>query len=132
MSFLKKIFTSSNNESSNKPITKININWIPLTDLGQLIDIQNNSQKPILLFKHSTTCSISRMALKNFETEFDLKDKIDTYFLDLLKHRTISNEIATQFDVIHQSPQIIFIKNGVVIYNTSHSDIDASKLENFL
>ncbi len=132
MSFLKKIFTSSNNKSSNKPIAKININWIPLTDLGQLIDIQNNSQKPILLFKHSTTCSISRMALKNFETKFDLKDKIDTYFLDLLKHRTISNEIATQFDVIHQSPQIIFIKNGVAIYNTSHSDIDASKLENFL
>ncbi len=130
MSFLKNIFSTSKDENQNKPIS--NINWIPLTDLGQLSDIQNNSEKPILLFKHSTSCSISRMALKNFENEFDLHEKMDTYFLDLLNFRAISNEIASKFGVVHQSPQILLIKNGVSIYDSSHDRIDAKELEKFL
>jgi bacillithiol system protein YtxJ len=130
MSFLKNIFSTSKDENQNKPIS--NLNWIPLTDLGQLSDIQSNSEKPVLLFKHSTTCSISRMALKNFENEFDLQDKIDIYFLDLLNFRAISNEIATKFGVIHQSPQILVIKNGVSIYDASHDRINAQELEKFL
>jgi bacillithiol system protein YtxJ len=130
MSFFKNIFGSSTNENKNKSIS--NINWIPLTDLGQLSDIQNNSEKPVLLFKHSTTCSISRMALKNFENEFDLQDKIDTYFLDLLNFRAISNEIATKFGVTHQSPQILLIKDGVSIYDSSHDRIDTQELGKFL
>jgi bacillithiol system protein YtxJ len=130
MSFFKNVFGSTSDENQNKSIS--NVNWIPLTDLGQLSDIQNNSEKPILLFKHSTTCSISRMALKNFEREFDLQDKIDTYFLDLLNFRSVSNEIASRFQVIHQSPQILLIKDGVAIYNASHDKIDAQELEKYL
>ncbi len=130
MSFFKNVFGSSNDENQNKSMS--NVNWIPLTDLGQLSDIQNNSEKPALLFKHSTTCSISRMALKNFEREFDLQEKIDTYFLDLLNFRAISNEIASKFEVIHQSPQVLLIKNGVAIYNASHDRIDAQELTQFL
>jgi bacillithiol system protein YtxJ len=130
MSFFKNVFGSSSDENQNKPMS--NVNWIPLTDLDQLSDIQSNSDKPVLLFKHSTTCSISRMALKNFETEFDLQDKIDTYFLDLLNFRAISNEIATRFEVTHQSPQVLLIKDGVSVYDASHDRIDAQELVKFL
>jgi bacillithiol system protein YtxJ len=124
MSFLKNIFGSSQTEASQSKI-----DWHTLNDLGQLGEIVVASKtKPVLLFKHSTTCSISRMALKNFEREFDLQQQITPYFLDLLRHRDISNEIAARFEVVHQSPQILLIKDGKSIYNTSHENIDATVL----
>lgn len=127
MSIFKNIFGSSETETPKSS----NINWIQLTDLSQLNEIQEfSSQKPVIIFKHSTTCSISRMALKNFEREYDLNDKIDAYFLDLLNFRAISNEIANKFEVVHQSPQLLLIKNGNSVYNVSHDSIDAQELKN--
>jgi bacillithiol system protein YtxJ len=125
MSFLKNIFGSSNPE-----VAQSKIDWNPLTDLGQLDEIVATSHtKPVLIFKHSTTCSISRMALKNFENEFDIKQQITLYFLDLLNYRAISNEIASRFNVVHQSPQIVLIKDGIAVYDTSHENIDATILK---
>jgi bacillithiol system protein YtxJ len=99
-------------------------------DLGQLNEIiVASGEKPIVIFKHSTRCSVSRMALKQFENEFDLLNKVDTYFLDLIAHREISNEIANRFEVVHQSPQLLLIKEGKSIYDVSHSDIDAIELK---
>ena len=126
MSVFNSIFGKSENQSSSTS----KINWIPLKDLGQLNEIVSNSyEKPVVLFKHSTRCSISRMALKQFENEFDLEDKVDAYFLDLLEYRGISNEIAIRFNVYHQSPQLLLIKEGKSVYNVSHSDIDAGELK---
>jgi bacillithiol system protein YtxJ len=128
MSLFKNIFGSSEEESSTSKI-----GWNPLTDLGQLNEIMDlSNEKAVLIFKHSTSCSISRFALKQFENEFDLEGKITPYFLDLLNRRDISNEIAVRFGVEHQSPQILLIKNGKTIYATSHSDIDAKFLERFV
>ena len=127
MSFLNSIFGNSDNSESQKS----NINWIPLTNLGQLNDIERISNvKPIVIFKHSTRCSISRMALKQFEREYDLDETVDTFFLDLIVHRDVSNEIADRFNVYHESPQLILIKDGKAIYDVSHSDIDAEALKN--
>jgi bacillithiol system protein YtxJ len=124
MGFFNSIFGSSNNES-----TTPNINWTLLTDLGQLNEISELSfQKPVAIFKHSTRCSISRMALKQFENEFNLEDKVTPYYLDLLEFRPISNEIAGRFGVMHQSPQIILIKDGNAVYTASHSDIQVVDL----
>lgn len=128
MSLFKNIFGSSEEENQNS-----NIVWRQLTDLGQLNEIVDlSNDQSVLIFKHSTRCSISRMALKNFEKEFDLDNKIAPYFLDLLNYRDISNEIANRFEVVHQSPQLIVIKNGKSIFAASHSDIDAKFLERFL
>ena len=101
--------------------------------MGQLNEIINEStENAVLLFKHSTRCSISRMALRQFENEFDLQLKVTPYFLDLLEHRDISNEIAIRFDVVHQSPQLILIKDGKAIYYASHSDIEVEVLKQYL
>lgn len=125
MSFFKNIFNSSDDANANEN----KINWNELTDLAQLDEIiAVSNEKPVAIFKHSTRCSVSRMALKQFENEFNSSDKITPYFLDLIAHRDISNEIATRFGVYHQSPQLILIKNGKAIYNVSHSDIDAEEL----
>ncbi|WP_317167567.1 bacillithiol system redox-active protein YtxJ [Flavobacterium lotistagni] len=94
--------------------------------------ITASSQQPILIFKHSTRCAISKMALKDFEKQFRLDQQIACYFLDLLAHRDISNEIAHRFEVIHQSPQLLLIKNGKCLYNVSHGAIDATILDRFL
>ncbi|KFF17120.1 bacillithiol system redox-active protein YtxJ [Flavobacterium hydatis] len=126
MSFLSSLFGDSDQNQSSE--TKIN--WIPLTSLYQLDEIVTESKdKQILIFKHSTRCSISRMALKQFEKEFDLEDKVKAYFLDLIAYREVSNEIASRFNVVHQSPQLLLIKDGKSIYDVSHSDIDAEALK---
>ena len=126
MSVFNYIFGSS--QGTNDPNKKIN--WIPLTFMGQLDEmVAFSAQKPAVIFKHSTRCSISRMALKQFENEFALEDSVDAYFLDLLEHRDISNEIASRFGVYHQSPQLLLIKEGKSVYDVSHSDIDAGELK---
>ena len=125
MSFFKNMF----NSSDDKDLNENKINWNELTDLGQLNEIiAGSNEKPVAIFKHSTRCSVSRMALKQFENEFNSSDKVTPYFLDLIAHRDISNEIATRFGVTHQSPQLILIKEGKAVYNVSHSDIDAEEL----
>ena len=107
--------------------------WKELTEQSQLEQLKAQSEdQPVLIFKHSTRCSISRFALKQFENEFELQDKIARYFLDLLNHRDISNEIAFQFNVQHQSPQILLLKNRVVVYHTSHENIDCTELKKYL
>jgi bacillithiol system protein YtxJ len=125
MSVFSNLFGSS--EKQNNSNSKIN--WIPLQDLGQLNEIIiNSNEKPVVIFKHSTRCSVSRMALKQFENEYNLGDTVDAYFLDLLEHRDISNEIAARFNVYHQSPQLLLIQDGKSVYDVSHSDIDAGEL----
>ena len=126
MSIFKNLFGNQETETPKSS----NINWVQLTNLGQLNEIQEiSNQKPVIIFKHSTTCSISRMALKNFEKEFDLQNKIEAYFLDLLNFRAISNEVATKFEVVHQSPQLLLIKNEKSVYDVSHDRIDAYELK---
>lgn len=125
------LFNSSFGNTGNSSESSNNFGWIQLTDLGQLNEIiQISHQKPVIIFKHSTRCSISKMALRMFEREYNLtNNEITTYFLDLIAFRDISNEIASRFEVVHQSPQLILIVDGKSIYNVSHSDIDALELK---
>lgn len=110
---------------------QLKLNWKQLTELAQLETIiADSATKPCLIFKHSTRCSVSRMSLKQFEQEFMLQDRIDIWFLDLLNHRDISNEIAARFQVRHESPQVLLIKNGACTYDASHHMIEAEQLAN--
>lgn len=82
-----------------------------------------------LIFKHSTRCPISKMALNRVETDSDLNNtSLDYYYLDLLKNRELSNAITDMFSVIHQSPQVIVVKDGACVMTASHSGIVASKI----
>ncbi|MBI2258304.1 MAG: bacillithiol system redox-active protein YtxJ [Flavobacteriia bacterium] len=88
-----------------------------------------NSNEPFLIFKHSTRCSISSMALRHFESEFHTDTNCQLFLLDLLIHRDISNQIAELTGVQHQSPQIILIKNKQILLNASHENISANEIE---
>ncbi|RQO67240.1 bacillithiol system redox-active protein YtxJ [Pedobacter sp. KBW01] len=104
------------------------MNWVNLTSVEQLEEIKNASGYS-LIFKHSTRCSISLMAKKNFEFDWDvIPSDTKLFFLDLISYRDISNHVAEVFQVTHQSPQILLIKDGECILEASHSDISAEEV----
>lgn len=106
------------------------MNWNKLTTTDQLEDIKQESLKqPVLIFKHSTTCSISHMALSRMERNWSEQLGVKPYYLDLLANRPISVKIEDEFGVEHESPQILLIKNGECIYDASHMSISFAGLQ---
>lgn len=122
MGLLDDIFKG---KSQNTKGEKKQLLWLSLTTEEQLQHIKALSKtKPQLIFKHSTRCGISRMVLSQFEKEFSLaENQMDLYYLDLLNYRSVSDAIATIFDIEHQSPQVLIIKNESVVAHDSHSGI---------
>lgn len=110
------------------------IPWIALTSLDQLNEIEQKSQtKTQVIFKHSTTCGISRMVINMFKKNFDYtSEQIDLYYLDLHSYREVSNETGYKFQVLHQSPQLLVIKNGTIEVHASHGAISEIDLEKYI
>lgn len=110
-----------------------NINWIPLNSIEQINSIKEQSKsETVLIFKHSTRCGISGMVIRQFEKKFteEMKD-LKVYYLDLLNYRDVSNEVGYTFQVMHQSPQLLVIREGVAVAHASHYDITTVDLELF-
>ncbi len=128
MSLLNNLF------GKNKQEPEVDAFWKTLETNEQLEEIKKLSfEKAVVIFKHSTRCSISRMAWNQFQKRFNISDdKMVLYYLDLIEYRSISNAIADDFEVQHQSPQILVIKDGVSVFNASHENIDAKVLEEFV
>lgn len=105
-------------------------NWKPISTEQDVLEIiENSSQKPQIIFKESVTCGISAFAKERLTDHNDLMTDIaDFNHLDLLAHRNVSNFIASELGVIHQSPQIIVIKDKNVIFRDSHHSIEAKKI----
>ncbi len=106
------------------------MNWKNLESV-ELLEalLQASYQKPVAIFKHSTRCSISSMAMSRIERNWDtLPIDFELYYLDLLTYRPVSNAIEAQLGIEHQSPQLLFIENGKCIYHASHSEISISEL----
>jgi len=102
--------------------------WIHLTDEGQLNDIiENSKNKAQVIFKHSTRCSISSVALNRLQRA-NKPGGIDFYFLDLINYRSISNKIAEVFQVHHESPQVLVVRDGKCVFHESHLSIDMHEI----
>lgn len=108
-----------------KKESKDSIRWNELSnvsDLDQAIEL--SFEKPVLLFKHSTRCSISSMALNRTESGWDIpEEELAPFYLDLIAHRDVSSAIADKLNVFHQSPQIILVKEGKAVLDASHNEI---------
>lgn len=123
MSFLNKIF--GNDEAQNSSSLSFWKNIESEEDLKKAIE--KSFEKKVIIFKHSTRCQISKIVLKNFEKEVANSDKeVEYYFLDLIKYRPISNEIADQFGITHQSPQMIVLEKGKAVKDASHQSISVN------
>jgi len=130
MNFLKNIFKSNLKATEVK---KTNVNWIPLTTLEEIEKVKEASKaSAVAIFKHSTRCGISRMVIKQFENSFteDMKE-IKVYYIDLLNNRELSNEVGYAFQVLHQSPQLLVVKNEEAVAYASHYDILNVNLKSF-
>src|SRR5690606_20847565 len=106
-------------------------NWKQLEDLAQIEEIRKESEeRSVVIFKHSTRCSISAMAWDRVRRNWKPQDneKRSPYFLDLIRFREISNTLAKDFNVEHESPQIIIIKNGKATFHKSHMGIDYKEI----
>ena len=110
------------------------MDWLNLSAESQLEEIKQKSFDPsvvgVLLFKHSIRCSISSMSLNRLERNWHFSNKtFPAFHLDLLKYPSVSSKIAELFNVQHESPQVLIIKNGKCIYTASHSDINSNDIE---
>lgn len=108
--------------------------WIPLNTIPQLNYIAEKSKtKTQVIFKHSTRCGISKMVINQFVDNYQLNEKdLDLYYLDLLNYRDVSNEVGYKFQVMHESPQLLVIQNGVTVAHASHGAINTIQLEDFV
>ncbi|KJD33077.1 cytosolic protein [Tamlana nanhaiensis] len=129
MGLFNKIFGGNNEEKEESVLP-----WIPLSDLQQLDLIAEKSKtKTQIIFKHSTRCGISRMVLKGFTNTYSFTEtEADLYYLDLLKFREVSNEVGYKFQVMHESPQLLVIKNGIAVAHESHGAINDLNLSQFI
>lgn len=103
------------------------MNWIALDSSPMLEQIKKDSEHgAIVIFKHSTRCSISATALSRLERAWQQSEvaNTQTYLLDLISFREISNQIAQTFGIMHESPQVLVIRNGQCVFDASHWDID--------
>ncbi|WP_179345270.1 bacillithiol system redox-active protein YtxJ [Winogradskyella ursingii] len=123
----KKLFGSS------EPKEEKILPWITLASKTQIEDIVEKSKATTqLIFKHSTRCGISRMVMNQFVATYDIDINADLYYLDLLNHREVSNEVGYRFQVMHESPQLLVIKNGVAVAHASHGAINDLDLNRFI
>lgn len=111
-----------------------NNQFIPLVSLDILDEIETKSQsKPVFIFKHSTRCGISSMVWRRFQSSVkEYQGQMECYYLDLLSFREISNAIASRYEIVHQSPQLIVIKNGIAVAHSSHYDILEINFQRFV
>ncbi len=128
MGLLNKIF------GSTVPKEEKVLPWIPLNTIAQLNYIAEKSKsKTQVIFKHSTRCGISRMVMNQFIDNYELTEKdLDLYYLDLLSYRDVSNEVGYKFQVMHESPQLLIIKNADVVSHASHGAINTIDLNTFI
>jgi len=104
------------------------MNWLELNSEVRVDELETLSfEHPIAVFKHSTRCPVSVFAKKAFEKEWQAPEsECPVYLLDLLAFRPVSNAVAEKFNVVHQSPQLIVLHKGKVVYTASHENISAS------
>ena len=123
MGFLDRLKSSTNSDHIE--------NWLTL-DSKEMVDtaIEKSFEKPVAFFKHSTRCGISVQVKTGLEDNWEIEeDNLDMYYLDLLNYREISAYIAEKTGVIHQSPQLILVKDGKVSYHQSHFSIKYDELQ---
>jgi bacillithiol system protein YtxJ len=133
MGFFDKLFNIKTTQQE-ETTSKSNFTWRQLEDISQLDAVEQLSEeKLVVIFKHSVSCGISNMVWHQFQNNIDFTNEhIEMLYLDLLANRDISNEITRRFRVLHQSPQILVIKNREVIHHASHSAIRISNIKQLL
>ena len=111
------------------------MNWIKIEseeDLEKAIEVSFQENLGVVIFKHSTRCSISSLAKNRLSSDWDFNEELPIYYLDLIAYRALSNKIAEKFNVQHESPQLLILKKGECIYDASHMSISVKSIHDKL
>lgn len=133
MSFLKRLTSSSKSHTEAEVLVE-KLQWNIINAEQELDLIEEQSKlKPQIVFKHSTRCGVSSMVLRRFERQaHEVIQGMDFHMVDVISNRAVSNAIAGRYGIMHQSPQLIVIKNSTAVFNDSHYEIINSELESYL
>jgi len=97
--------------------------WREITSIEEWDKVMSDSaSRQVIVLKHSTRCPVSASALEEYEAYLADKPNPDTdyYLVKVIESRPVSNKIAEDLGVVHQSPQMILVKDGKAVWNTSH------------
>lgn len=106
------------------------LHWFNPSSVEELDTLTNDTSSPLLVFKHSERCPVSRMALKQFENEFNLEN-VKLVFIEVRESRDLSNFIAEKWNIIHQSPQALIQDTNKNHTSFSHNGISVEKIKAF-
>ena len=129
MGLFSRLFNGNSETNEEKQLP-----WLNVTELSQLKAVKEKSEtKTQIIFKHSIRCGISRMVMNQFVEDFSFENgEVDLYYIDVINHRDISNAVANTFNVVHESPQLLIVKNGVVVAHESHGSINSMDLKAYI
>jgi bacillithiol system protein YtxJ len=118
------LFSSTKNPSASNDI------WESISDPQQVESIvQKSEQRPQLIYKHSHRCSICTISKGTLESAAnDILEDADMHFINVVNSREASNFIASELDVRHESPQVILLEDGEVVWHASHGSINADAI----
>lgn len=90
-----------------------------------------SKKKPVFVFKHSTECPISAGAAyrTNVWLKKAHKDAPKIYFVKVIERRPVSQKIEAEVEVKHESPQLLLLKDGKSVWNTSHEAITSEAID---
>ena len=110
------------------------MNWLEIksgSDLNEVIENSFQSNFGVAIFKHSTRCSISSVAKMRLSSLWSFNEELPVYYVDVLASRNLSNLIANEFNVVHESPQLLIIRHGKCVYDASHMSISYKDIVNY-
>ncbi|MGG0381685.1 bacillithiol system redox-active protein YtxJ [Priestia endophytica] len=84
--------------------------------------LENSTKRGQVILKHSTTCPVSANALQEYNDylENTPNHDLDYTLVKVIESRAVSNKIAEDMNVKHESPQIIFVKDKSKYWTASH------------
>lgn len=86
--------------------------------------LAESCQRKIIIFKHSTTCPISERAYQEVKAFIqNSKDDVLVVMIKVIESRPVSNQVANDLEVKHQSPQVLLLSNRKVLWHTSHQSV---------
>jgi bacillithiol system protein YtxJ len=107
------------------------MNWIPLTSEQEVQNVIASDAYAVI-YKHSTRCMVSLMALKKLKSEYSGEYDLPFYMIDVISDRAVSRAVADQLNVEHESPQLLLVKNGACVYDASHEAVSLKPVLGFI
>ncbi|MBL7807592.1 MAG: bacillithiol system redox-active protein YtxJ [Saprospiraceae bacterium] len=107
------------------------MHWKILESIDQIEQIRQRSKEvPCLIYKHSNRCHICSITKYRLEDDWSFgPNEVEVYYLDVISHRPVSQEVANLFQVYHESPQVLLILDGECVYDASHLDIQFQEIK---